>query len=33
MKNIQIAMATREGAEQLCSKLKGAGNACVVTRN
>jgi hypothetical protein len=33
MKNIQIAMASREGAEQLCSKLRGTGGACVVTRN
>jgi hypothetical protein len=33
MNKVQIAMNTRASAEQLCSKLKGVGGACVVMRN
>ena len=30
---VRIATETRQGAEQLCSKLRAAGGACLVLRN
>jgi hypothetical protein len=33
MKRVQIAMTTRADAEQLCSRLKTAGGACLVMKN